>query len=164
MGAQNIVKEINQYQKKSLHYVQRLDTNRIPKQALQCRPKGWRNVGRPRKRLKTNFTLRIKEQETRLTLHEHDDDDDSFSLNLLILDCLFYYINCLIIVAYNHGRWATCIFHFFSFCTLVYFNKYFTDYFCPFLLDNYISPYIWFLPTLLTGPWADRFLVDGTRE
>jgi len=24
----------------------------------------------------TNFMLRIKEQETRLTLHEHDDDDD----------------------------------------------------------------------------------------
>jgi len=24
----------------------------------------------------TNFTLRIKEQETRLTLQEHDDDDD----------------------------------------------------------------------------------------
>ena len=24
----------------------------------------------------TNFTLRIKEEETRLTLHEHDDDDD----------------------------------------------------------------------------------------
>jgi hypothetical protein len=24
----------------------------------------------------TNFILRIKEQETRLTLHEHDDDDD----------------------------------------------------------------------------------------
>jgi len=24
----------------------------------------------------TNFILRIKEQETRLTLHEHDNDDD----------------------------------------------------------------------------------------
>jgi len=24
----------------------------------------------------TNFILRIKEQETRLTLHKHDDDDD----------------------------------------------------------------------------------------
>jgi hypothetical protein len=33
-GAQNIVKEINQYQKKWLHHVQRMDTNRIPKQAL----------------------------------------------------------------------------------------------------------------------------------
>jgi hypothetical protein len=26
----------------------------------------------------TNFILRIKEQETRLTLHEHDDDDEIF--------------------------------------------------------------------------------------
>jgi hypothetical protein len=34
------------------------------------RPKGRRKNGG------TNFILRIKEQETRLTLHEHDDDDD----------------------------------------------------------------------------------------
>jgi hypothetical protein len=27
----------------------------------------------------TNFILRIKEQETRLTLHEHDDDDDDYT-------------------------------------------------------------------------------------
>jgi hypothetical protein len=31
----------------------------------------------------TNFILRIKEQETRLTLHEHDDDDDDDPLFLL---------------------------------------------------------------------------------
>ena len=31
-GAQNIVKEIKQYQKKWLQHVQRMDTNRIPKQ------------------------------------------------------------------------------------------------------------------------------------
>jgi len=30
-GAQNIVKEIKQYQKKWLQHVQRMDTNRIPK-------------------------------------------------------------------------------------------------------------------------------------
>ena len=58
-----------------------MDTNRIPKQALKYQPKGRRNTGRPRKRYRaTNFILRIKEQETRLTLHEHgddyDDDDD----------------------------------------------------------------------------------------
>jgi hypothetical protein len=34
-GAQDIVKEIKQYQKKRLQHVQRMDTNRLPKQALQ---------------------------------------------------------------------------------------------------------------------------------
>ena len=45
--------------------------HRLPKQALQYKPKGRRNIRRPRK---TNFILRIKEEETRLTLQEHDDD------------------------------------------------------------------------------------------
>jgi hypothetical protein len=49
MGAHNIVKEIKQYQKQCLQHVQRMDTNRIPKQALKYRPKGRRNIGRPRK-------------------------------------------------------------------------------------------------------------------
>ena len=35
-GAQNIVKEIKQYQEKWPQHVQRMDRNRIPKQALQC--------------------------------------------------------------------------------------------------------------------------------
>jgi len=48
-GAQNIVKEIKQYQIKWLQHVQRMDTNRLPKQAQQCKPKGRRNIGRPRK-------------------------------------------------------------------------------------------------------------------
>jgi len=38
-GAQNIVNEIKQYQEKWLQHVQRMDTNRIPKQALQYQPK-----------------------------------------------------------------------------------------------------------------------------
>ena len=38
-GAQNIVKEIKQYQKKWLQRVKRMDTNRLPKQALQYKPK-----------------------------------------------------------------------------------------------------------------------------
>ena len=38
-GVQKIVKEIKQYQEKWLQHVQRMDTNRIPKQALQYKPK-----------------------------------------------------------------------------------------------------------------------------
>jgi len=38
-GAQNIVKEIKQNQKKWLKHVQRMDTNRLPKQSLQYQPK-----------------------------------------------------------------------------------------------------------------------------
>ena len=49
-GAQNIVKGIKQYQKKWLQHVQRMDTNRIPKQVLRYRPKGRRKIGRPKKR------------------------------------------------------------------------------------------------------------------
>jgi hypothetical protein len=45
MGAQNRVKEIKQYQEKWLQHVQRMDINRIPKQALQYKPKGRRNRG-----------------------------------------------------------------------------------------------------------------------
>ena len=37
-GAQNIVKEIKQYQEKWLQHVQRMDTNRLPKEAIQYKP------------------------------------------------------------------------------------------------------------------------------
>jgi hypothetical protein len=53
--AENIVKEIKQYQKKWLQQVQRMGTNKIPKQALQYKPKGRRNIGRPRKRRRDQF-------------------------------------------------------------------------------------------------------------
>jgi hypothetical protein len=56
-GAWNTVKEIKQYQKKWLQHVQRMDVNRIPKQALQYRPKGRRNIGRPRKRWRDQLHL-----------------------------------------------------------------------------------------------------------
>ena len=56
-GAQNIVKEIKQYQKKWPQHVQRKDTNRLPKQALQYKPKGRRNIGRPRKRWRDKLHL-----------------------------------------------------------------------------------------------------------
>jgi hypothetical protein len=51
-GAQNIVKEIKQYQKKWLQHVQRMETNRLPKQT-----KGRRNIGRPRKRWRGQLHL-----------------------------------------------------------------------------------------------------------
>ena len=44
-GAQNVVKEIKQYQEKWIQHVQRMDTNRLPKQALQYQPRGRRNIG-----------------------------------------------------------------------------------------------------------------------
>jgi hypothetical protein len=56
-GVQNIVKEIKQYQKKRLRHVQRMDRNRIPKQVLQYRPTGRRNIGRPRKRWRDQIHL-----------------------------------------------------------------------------------------------------------
>jgi len=49
-GAQNIVKEIKQYQKKWLQHIQRMDRNRLPRQALKYRPEGRRNIGRPKKK------------------------------------------------------------------------------------------------------------------
>ena len=56
-GAQNMVKEIKQYQKKWLQHVKRMDTNILPKQALQYKPKGRRNIGRPRKRWRDRLHL-----------------------------------------------------------------------------------------------------------
>jgi len=56
-GEQNMVKEIKQYKKKWLQHVQRMDTDRLPKQALQYKPKGRRNIGRPRKRWRHQLHL-----------------------------------------------------------------------------------------------------------
>ena len=56
-GAQNIVQEIKHYQEKWLQHVQRMDTNRLPKQALEYKPKGQRNTERPRKRWSDQFHL-----------------------------------------------------------------------------------------------------------
>ena len=56
-GAQNIIKEMKQYQEKWLQHVQRMDTDRIPKQALRYQPKGRRHIGRPRKRWRDQLHL-----------------------------------------------------------------------------------------------------------
>jgi len=55
--AQDTVKEIKRYREKWLQHVQRIDTNRITKQALQYKPKGRRNIGRPRKRWRDQLHL-----------------------------------------------------------------------------------------------------------
>jgi len=51
---QNKHYNINQ---KWLQRVQRMDTNRLLKQALQYKPKGRRNIGRPRKRWRDQLHL-----------------------------------------------------------------------------------------------------------
>jgi len=56
-GARNTVKEIKQYQEKWLQHVQRMDTNRLPKQTLQYKRKERRNIGRPRKRWRDQLHL-----------------------------------------------------------------------------------------------------------
>jgi hypothetical protein len=56
-GAQNIVNEIKQCKQKWLQHVQRMDTNRLPKQALHYRPKGKRNLGRPRRKWEDQLHL-----------------------------------------------------------------------------------------------------------
>jgi len=46
-----------QYEEKLLQHVQRMDTNRIPKQELQYKLKGRRNIGRPGKRWRDQIHL-----------------------------------------------------------------------------------------------------------
>jgi len=60
-GAQNTLQEIKHYQKKWLQHVQRMDTNSLPKQALQYKPKRGRNIGRPRKRWRDQIHLEDQE-------------------------------------------------------------------------------------------------------
>ena len=53
-----------------------MDTHRLPKQALQYKPNGRRNIGRPRKRWRDQLHLEDYGTGTCLTLQEHDDVDD----------------------------------------------------------------------------------------
>ena len=79
-GAQNIVKEIKQYQEKWLQHVQRMDTNRLPKQALQHKPKGRRNHRTTEEEMEgPTSSWGSRNRITCLTLQEHDDDDEWFN-------------------------------------------------------------------------------------
>jgi len=62
-GAQNVVKEIEQYQQKWLQHVQRMDKNRLPRQTLHYRPNGQGTYDDRGRDGRTNFTWRIKEQQ-----------------------------------------------------------------------------------------------------
>jgi len=62
-GAQNILKEIKQCQKKWLQHVQRMGIKRLPRQALKYRPEGRRNIGQPKKRWRDQ--LHFEDQGTR---------------------------------------------------------------------------------------------------
>jgi len=54
-----------------------MDTNRIPKQALQYKPKGRKEHRTTEEGMEGPISFWVyKEQETHLILREHDDDDD----------------------------------------------------------------------------------------
>jgi hypothetical protein len=57
LGVQNIVLELKQYQREWLQHIERMDTDRIPKQALKYRRKSKRNIGRTGKRWKDQLHL-----------------------------------------------------------------------------------------------------------
>ena len=59
-GAENIVKEIKQYQEKYLQQIQRMDTNRIPKQGLKYKPKDEDTYDDRGRDGGTNLILRIQ--------------------------------------------------------------------------------------------------------
>jgi hypothetical protein len=58
LGVQSIVLDITQYQREWLQHVERMNTDRILKQALKYWPKGKRSIGCPRKRWKDQLHLK----------------------------------------------------------------------------------------------------------
>ena len=61
---------------KVANHVQRMDTDRLPKRALQLNRKDEETQHGRGGDGGINFNLMIKEHETRLTIQECDDDDD----------------------------------------------------------------------------------------
>jgi hypothetical protein len=81
---QNIVLEIKQYQREWLQHVERMDTDRIPKQALKYRPKWKRSNRTPKEKMEGPASSRgIKNRHCakHFTAHGDDDDDDQKLLN-----------------------------------------------------------------------------------
>jgi hypothetical protein len=84
-----ILREIKAYREKWLQHIQRMDTNRIPKQVPKYKPKGRRLIGRSRKRWRNQFHFedtRNRKQNLILPVHDDDDNDDE-TLNFILLTC-----------------------------------------------------------------------------
>ena len=68
-----------------------MDRNRTPNKLYNIDQKNEGTIQARRRDGGTNFSLRIKEQETRLNLHDDDDDDDDddiFGLCVYVTICM----------------------------------------------------------------------------
>ena len=90
---QNKHYNINQ---KWLQHVQRMDTNRLPKQALQYKLKGRRNIGRPRKRWR--HQLHLEDQGTGNTPNPSGTWWWWWWWSTYYILCISWIIKCLIII------------------------------------------------------------------
>jgi len=81
-GAQNIATEIKQYQKKWLHMYRGWTQRDYQNKHYNINQKDEGTLDDRRRDGGSNFILRIKEQETRLTLQEHDADDEVVTIVL----------------------------------------------------------------------------------
>ena len=67
-----------------------MDTNRLPKKHYNINQKDEGTQDDRGRDVGTNFNLRIKEQETRLTFQEHYDNDDELDSKCISLDLHMY--------------------------------------------------------------------------
>ena len=96
-GAQNIVKEIKQYQKKWLNTYRGWTQTEYQNKHYNIDQKDQGTLDDRGRDGGTNFILRIKEQETHLNLHEHEDDDEvipvvSMKIQVFWVMMLYWYI------------------------------------------------------------------------
>jgi hypothetical protein len=93
LGVQNIVLEIQQYQREWLQHVARMGTGRIPKQALKCRPKGKRSFLNQ----VTAYILTCCIPLCKVMIHRRD----------ILLDTTLLYDTCRLSILRNTGTiWA----------------------------------------------------------